>query len=62
MAQTYKNTFKNCSTCKTWQGDRDINASENTISIGSPSSKGKCEVQKGEDKLAFMNCDKWAPV
>lgn len=62
MTQTYQNTFKNCSTCKTWQGDRDINTSEKTINVASPTVKGSCNHQKGKEKLAFMNCEKWSPA
>lgn len=62
MAQTYPVTFENCSTCKTWQGNRTVDLSEKTIHVDSPSSKGTCKNQQGKDKLAFMKCEKWASI
>ena len=62
MAQTYPMSFENCSTCKTWQGDRTINASEKKVHVDSTTSKGVCKHQAGNDKLAFMKCEKWSSV
>ena len=62
MAQTYPITFENCSTCKTWQGNRTVDLSEKIIRVDSPSIKGTCKHQQGEDKLAFMKCEKWLSV
>jgi len=62
MAQTYPTSFKNCSTCITWEGKRNVNSTEKTVNVGSPSSKGACVYYKGQDKMAFMACEKWSAV
>lgn len=62
MSQTYPFTFMNCSTCDSWQGNREIDSSGMKIMVESPRAKGKCDHQEGEDKLAFMRCSKWSSL
>ena len=62
MAQTYPKTFKNCSTCQSWEGDREINTSDGSISVVSPSSKGECAEAQDQAKMAFMSCPKWLAI
>ena len=62
MAQTYPKTFKNCSTCNSWEGIRRVDASGSKIMVNSLNAKGKCKHQLDQMKLAFMTCKEWSEV
>ncbi|MBL4773318.1 MAG: hypothetical protein JKX98_06880 [Alcanivoracaceae bacterium] len=62
MAQTYPKTFRNCSTCNSWEGQRKVDASRSNIIIDSLSASGKCEHQKGHEQVAYMTCPDWSEL
>ncbi|MEZ5497218.1 MAG: hypothetical protein R3F25_10420 [Gammaproteobacteria bacterium] len=59
MAPTFPITFKNCSTCKHWEGDRTFKADGSEVQISSSANKGCCKHAGGEEKAAFMKCESW---
>ena len=62
MAQTYSKAFRNCSTCDSWEGDRELDDSAMNITVTAPSTKGGCENNDGQDKMAYMSCPKWSEI
>ncbi len=60
MAPTYPLTFKNCSTCKYWEGEREFSDDKSQVQISSSTNTGCCKNSPNEEKQAYMSCEKWS--
>lgn len=59
MSITFPKTFKNCSTCKHWKGERSFSKDKAEVHVDSPTSQGDCKYAKDGPRAAFMKCDNW---